>query len=81
MAHEKCMLGALAVSTVFLICYLIHQAQVGGVPFRHAGPLRTVSFAILIPHVILAAAVVRLAFRDDCGGSRGGVEPHRRIAG
>lgn len=79
-AHKKCMLGALGVSTVFLVCYLIHHAQVGSVPFRHGGLLRTVYFAILIPHIILAAAVVPLALVTISRGLKGRVAAHRSIA-
>jgi uncharacterized membrane protein YozB (DUF420 family) len=79
-AHKKCMLGALGVSTVFLICYLIHHAQVGSVPFRHGGLLRTVYFSILIPHIVLAAAVPPLALVTISRGLKGLVPQHRRIA-
>lgn len=79
-AHKKCMLGALGVSSVFLVCYLIHHAQVGSVPFRHGGLLRTVYFAVLIPHIVLAAAIVPLALVTVARGLKMRVEAHRRIA-
>ena len=46
---------------MFLISYLIHHARVGSVPYQGTGVMRVVYFAILIPHVILAASVVPLA--------------------
>ncbi len=79
-AHKRCMLGALGVSTVFLICYLIHHAQVGSVKFEHGGWLRVVYLSILIPHIILAAAVVPLALVTIARGLKGLVDAHRRIA-
>lgn len=78
--HRACMLGAFGVSTVFLVCYLIHHARVGSVPFRGTGALRTLYFAILIPHVILAAAVVPMALTTIYRGLRGDVERHRPLA-
>lgn len=79
-AHRACMLSAFATSAVFLTSYVIYHAQIGSQPFTGTGFIRIVYFAILIPHVILAAAVLPLAIvtlrrgliRDDAR--------HRRIA-
>jgi putative membrane protein len=60
-AHRKTMLAAFGTSVAFLISYVIYHAQVGSVPFTGTGVLRAIYFAILVPHVILAAAVVPLA--------------------
>jgi uncharacterized membrane protein YozB (DUF420 family) len=79
-AHRACMLSALVVSAVFLLCYLVHHAQVGSVPFRGTGLLRSVYFAILIPHVVLAAAVVPLALVTVTRGLKGRIEKHRPLA-
>ena len=58
-AHRKaCMIAALVMSALFLTSYVIYHAQVGSVPFKRTGWIRTVYFAVLIPHVILAAAIV-----------------------
>ncbi|RYZ03685.1 MAG: DUF420 domain-containing protein [Myxococcales bacterium] len=78
--HRACMLSALGVSAVFLVCYVIHHAQVGSVPFKGSGALRYLYFAILIPHVLLAAAVVPLALVTVSRGLKGRVDKHKRIA-
>ncbi len=78
--HRACMLGAFAVSAVFLVCYLIHHYRVGSVPFRGAGALRTLYFAILVPHVLLAAAVVPMALVTIRRGLKGDVVKHRPLA-
>lgn len=78
--HRACMLAAFAVSAVFLVCYVVHHAQVGSVPFRGPAALRPVYFAILIPHVLLAMAVVPLALVTISRGLKGKVEKHRRLA-
>jgi uncharacterized membrane protein YozB (DUF420 family) len=79
-AHKKAMLTAFAISTVFLVSYLIHHARVGSVRYQGTGFLRTLYFAILIPHVLLAAAVVPLAIVTIRRALRGQFERHRPIA-
>ena len=44
--HRACMLAAVAVSGLFLTSYVIYHAQVGSVPFRGTGWIRTVYFAV-----------------------------------
>lgn len=78
--HRACMLAAFGVSALFLVCYLVHHAQVGSVPFRGEGALRFVYFAILVPHVLLAMAVVPLALLSISRGLKNQVERHRAIA-
>ena len=58
--HRLCMIGALVMSALFLTSYVIYHFNVGSVPFRRTGWIRTVYFAVLVPHVILAAAIVPL---------------------
>ncbi|MCC6585964.1 MAG: DUF420 domain-containing protein [Bryobacterales bacterium] len=59
--HRKVMLAAFATSVLFLVCYLVYHFQVGSVKFQKQGPIRTVYFAILLTHTVLAAAVPPLA--------------------
>lgn len=59
--HRAAMLAAFTVSAIFLICYLTYHALVGHVPFAGQGAVRVVYFAILISHILLAAAVPLLA--------------------
>jgi uncharacterized membrane protein YozB (DUF420 family) len=53
---------------------------VGSVPFRGTGPLRLLYFAILVPHVLLAAAVVPMAVTTIYRGLKGNVVKHRPLA-
>ena len=78
--HRKTMLAAFATSVLFLISYVTYHAQVGSKPFPGTGLVRTVYFAILIPHVILAAAVVPLALLTLRRGLRRDDARHRAIA-
>ena len=74
------MLGAFASSTLFLISYLIYHAQAGSRPFTGQGPIRYVYFAILISHVILAAAILPMAITTLSRGCAGRYADHKRIA-
>lgn len=78
--HRACMLGAFGVSSVFLVCYLVHHYRVGSVPFRGTGLLRALYFAILVPHVLLATAIVPMAITTIWRGLKGNVERHRPLA-
>ena len=79
-AHRNAMLCAFASSTLFLISYLAYHAQAGSRPFTGLGPIRYVYFAILISHVILAAAIVPMAITTLSRGLRGRYADHKRIA-
>ena len=60
-AHRRAMLSAFACSIVFLVSYLVYHFQVGSVKFQGTGTVRTVYFAVLLTHTVLAAAVPFLA--------------------
>jgi uncharacterized membrane protein YozB (DUF420 family) len=60
-AHRAVMLSAFACSILFLVSYLVYHYQVGSVRFQGEGAIRTVYFAILISHTLLATAVPFLA--------------------
>ena len=79
-AHKRCMLLALTTSALFLISYVVYHANAGSVPFRGAGVIRVVYFAVLIPHVILAATILPLALLTAARGLRGDYGRHVRIA-
>jgi protein SCO1/2/putative membrane protein len=53
-AHATCMLTAVAISTLFLVTYLVYHSQAGSVPFPHGGMLRVVYLSILLSHTALA---------------------------
>jgi protein SCO1/2/putative membrane protein len=81
--HKACMLVALAVSALFLACYLYYHIIVrGGEPTRFVGPpaARTVYLAILLSHTILAVLVAPLALVITYLGLRDRLERHVRLA-
>ena len=79
-AHKRVMLGAVACSAVFLVSYLTYHFHVGSVRFQGQGAVRTVYFAILISHTILAVAIVPLVLITLNHGLRERFDRHRRIA-
>jgi uncharacterized membrane protein YozB (DUF420 family) len=78
--HRKVMLSAFATSTLFLISYVIYHANAGSRPFPGQGPIRAVYFAILVTHIILAAAVLPLSLITLTRALRARFDKHRRIA-
>ncbi len=78
--HKRCMLAALATSTLFLVSYVVYHWNAGSRPFTGTGPIRTVYFAILITHVVLAAAILPLALVTTGRGLREQYVKHVRVA-
>ncbi len=79
-AHRACMLSAFAASTLFLVSYVIYHAHVGSRPFPRQGSVRLLYFAILITHIVSAAAIVPMALITVRRGLKLDVARHRRIA-
>ena len=78
--HRACMLSALAVSTLFLVSYVVYHLEAGSVRFTAGGWPRSAYYAILLTHVPLAALIVPLALLTAWRALRGRFDRHRRIA-
>ena len=78
--HRNFMLAAFGTSTLFLMSYIVYHANIGSKPYPGHGIMRVIYFSILIPHVILAAAVLPLAVITLKRGLNMDVQQHRRIA-
>ncbi len=79
-AHRNCMIAAFVVSAFFLTSYLIYHYHAGSTPFEGSGWIRSVYFAVLIPHIILAASILPLALITLYLALRKRFIKHRRIA-
>ena len=79
-AHKRCMIAALVVSAMFLTSYVIYHLNVGSVPFKGTGWIRTVYFLVLIPHVILAVAIVPLILVTVSRALSNRFDKHKKIA-
>ena len=78
--HKRCMLTALVTSSLFLVSYVVYHANAGSRPFPGTGIARMIYFAILITHVILAAAILPLALTTTARGLRAQYARHVAIA-
>jgi uncharacterized membrane protein YozB (DUF420 family) len=79
-AHRRVMLAAFGTSTLFLVSYLVYHANVGSRPFPGTGGVRVLYLAILVSHIILAAAILPLALITLTHGLRRRFERHVPIA-
>ena len=79
-AHRAFMIAAWVVSVMFLASYTVYHALAGSRPYPGGGTLRLVYFAILISHVVLAAAVLPLAIVTLVRALARRFEAHARIA-
>lgn len=78
--HMRFMLGAFAMSTLFLVSYVIYHNFVGHTPFPGQGIIRPVYFFILITHIVLSAAVVPLILTSFFFAFSGKFKSHRKIS-
>jgi uncharacterized membrane protein YozB (DUF420 family) len=78
--HRRLMISAFISSGLFLTSYVTYHAQVGSKPYPGTGLMRAVYFAILIPHVILAAVVLPMAIVTLKRGLVRNDARHRQIA-
>jgi putative membrane protein len=78
--HRNAMLAAVVSSTLFLASYLYYHFHAGTTRFQGTGGARTVYFAILGSHTLLAAAVPFLVAISVTLALRGRYERHRAWA-
>ncbi|HRP95149.1 MAG TPA: DUF420 domain-containing protein [Rhodocyclaceae bacterium] len=78
--HRRAMIGAIAVSALFLVSYLIYHFSAPIFVFRGEGAVRPVYYALLISHVVLAAIVTPMILMTAWRGLRRLDERHRALA-
>jgi putative membrane protein len=88
-AHRACMFSAGVVSAVFLVGYLTHKALKGATAgageavhtqFGGEGAIRTVYYAMLISHILLAIAIAYLVPKTFALAFKGDFERHKKWA-
>jgi putative membrane protein len=79
-AHRACMLGAFAVSTLFLVSYVVYHALAGSRPFAGQGAIRWLYFPLLLSHIVLAAAMVPFVLTTLYRALGGDFARHARLA-
>jgi len=82
-AHQWTMLACFGVSVLFLVCYLTYHAMIGGGKKFPAYPptgVRYTYYAVLLTHIVLAAAVPFLAVATIYFGLSDRRSAHRKLA-
>ena len=81
-AHRATMLAAFAVSSVFLVFYVLHKwsRDFENTPFHVEGAAKTAYLLLLASHVLLAMTVPVLAVALIRYGLSGKIASHRRLA-
>jgi putative membrane protein len=78
--HRAAMVGAFALSTIFLVSYVVYHSQAPSVPFGGEGWIRPVYFFILLTHIALAPVILPLALYTVLRAFRAEYGRHRRVA-
>jgi len=78
-AHKKAMGAAFSVSILFLAGYLLNSFLHGNLKYQGEGTMRTVFFAVLIPHTIAAVIAGPAVVVAVLHGVKGRIDRHRRI--
>ncbi|GAB6054096.1 hypothetical protein JCM17960_29160 [Magnetospira thiophila] len=78
--HKKVMLGALTVSAIFLVCYLVYHFTAPIFVFKGEGWVRPIYYGMLISHVVLSAVVVPMIAMLVWNALHGRFERHRKWA-
>jgi uncharacterized membrane protein YozB (DUF420 family) len=78
--HKAFMISAFAVSSIFLVSYLLYHYRVGHVAFQGQGWVRPVYFVLLTSHTILAVVIVPMILVTLRRAWIGKFDRHRIIA-
>ena len=77
--HRTFMLIAFAMSSVFLISYVVYHTTTPSAHYGGEGAIRTIYFLILISHIILSVPVIPLALFSIYRGWTNNLVKHRKI--
>jgi len=77
--HRVCMVSAFALSSLFLVGYLLYHSVHGDTKFAGTGALRATYFAVLISHILLSITVVPLALTSFYLAFIRSFSRHRRL--
>ncbi len=78
--HRAAMVGAFALSTIFLLSYVVYHSQAPSTPFGGEGWIRPFYFVVLLTHIALAPVILPLALYTVLRAFRAEYGRHRRIA-
>ena len=78
--HRACMIGALTSTVLFFAIYLAYHYVHGATLYPYHDWTRPIYFAVLIPHVILAAVMTPAILTLVWFALRSSFDRHRRLA-
>jgi putative membrane protein len=78
--HRISMLTAFALSSIFLVSYVVYHYNVPSAKFGGIGAIRSVYFFILITHILLAGAIIPLALITIYRSFTAQYEKHKKLA-
>jgi putative membrane protein len=80
LAHQRCMTVAMAISAVFLLCYVAYHFTTPETKFGGEGAIRMVYFFLLITHISAAALSFPLILLTYLAGWADRRQAHRRLS-
>lgn len=78
--HQKAMLTAFALSSVFLISYVVYHFLSESVAFGGEGMIKPIYFFILITHIVLAAVVLPFILFSFYFSLTDQIEKHKKLS-
>lgn len=78
--HRNFMIAAFALSSIFLVSYVISKISNDPVPYGGDGILKYIYFFILITHILLSAIIIPLVLFTMYRGLTGEYTRHAKIA-
>ncbi|MGA3136819.1 MAG: DUF420 domain-containing protein [Terracidiphilus sp.] len=79
-AHRAAMTTAFALSTLFLVSYILHHALHGDVRYPAHAALRLVYLPLLASHIVLAVVALPLVLVTFFFSLTGRIREHRKVA-
>ena len=78
--HRRMIYMAMCLSFIFLVCYILYHFTTPETLYCHEGWKRNLYFAVLISHIVLAAAIFPFVLFTFIRGFTGQYSRHRRMA-
>ena len=78
--HRKLMMGAMTLSVLFLVSYILHHLLSGDTKYPADAPFRGLYFFILITHIFLAAIILPFILYTAYRALTGEIDRHKKLA-
>lgn len=77
--HQRLMTGALALSVIFLVLYVLHHATSDPTTYGGEGFMKGLYYVILITHIVMSAVIVPLVLMAYIRAFMGDFPAHKKI--